>query len=79
MIGSEGSISQFTLGTATATAAAPVAVPDRGLVVGFGPSGRQVLYLRNHGPVQLWTGTIARKVTATRELLANTDLGSISW
>lgn len=55
-------------------------VPNDGLVEGFSPNGHHVLYLRNHGPVQLWTGTItAARISSTTELLANADLGSVSW
>ena len=79
LIGSAGSVSQFTLGATTATADATLAVPGRGLVVGFSPSGHQLLYLQNHGPIQLWVGIIANTITPARELLANADLGSASW
>ncbi|MDQ6837559.1 MAG: hypothetical protein M3137_04255 [Actinomycetota bacterium] len=79
LIGSVGSVRQFTLGRSTATADATLTVPDRGLVVGFSPSGHHVLYLRGHGPIRLWTGTIAGTIMPTRELLANADLGSVSW
>ncbi len=55
-------------------------MPGGGLVEGFSPSGRHLLYLRNHGPVQLWSGTITPShISPTTELLADADLGSLAW
>jgi hypothetical protein len=80
LAGAYGTIIRFSMTDRTATRRATVTVPGQVLVEGFSPSGHQVLYLRDHGPVQLWAGTItATGVTAERELLANVGLGSISW
>jgi hypothetical protein len=80
LIGSLGTIERFHFGPSGVKAAGTLSVPGQeSLVEGFSPSGHEVLYLRNHGPVQLWVGTIGARITPTRELLANADLGTISW
>jgi hypothetical protein len=78
--GAYGTVIRFAMTDRTATLRATVKVPGQVLIEGFSPSGHQVLYLRHHGPVQLWVGTVTTTgVTPARELLANVDLGSISW
>ena len=73
-------VTRYAFTATGATRQATVTVPGDGLVEAFSPDGRHVLYLRNHGPVQLWAGAItATGVSPTTELLANADLGSASW
>ncbi len=80
LLGSLGTVSRLAITATRATRQETLTVPNDGLVEGFSPNGHHVLYLRNHGPVQLWTGTItAARISATTELLANADLGSVSW
>lgn len=74
------SIVRFAVTDTTAARTGTITMAGRPLVVGFSPTGRQVLYLRNHGPVQLWLGQIGTTaVTPTAELIANADLGTVSW
>jgi len=79
--GSEGpAILRFNVTDTTATLIGHVNMPGQPLVVGFSPTGRHVLYLRNHGPVQLWAGRISTTtVIPTTELIANANLGTVSW
>jgi hypothetical protein len=79
LVGSVGCIAEYGLTTTGATLIATETVPGAGLVEGFSPTGRQVLYLRNHGPIQLWAGTVGTHITPRRELLANADLQGLSW
>lgn len=80
LVGSVGSVTRFAVTATSAVRQATMAVPNDGLVEGFSPDGHHVLYLRNHGPVQLWAGTItASGVLPASELLANADLGFASW
>jgi hypothetical protein len=81
LVGWLGTISRYTIGPSGIKAVGTLAVPGhQSLAEGFSPTGHQVLYLRNHGPVQLWIGTIGvAGITPTKELLANTDLNAISW
>lgn len=77
---SEPAILRLTVTDTTATLAGEITVPGEPLVVGFSPTGRQVLYLRNHGPVQLWVGRLGTStVTPTAELIADAHLGTVSW
>lgn len=74
------SILRFAVTDTTAALTGTITMTGAPLVVGFSPTGRQVLFLRNHGPVQLWVGRIgATTVKPTAELIANADLGTVAW
>ena len=51
-------VARFSLTDTNAVLTGTVKILGQPLVVGFSPTGRQVLYLRNHGPVQLWMGEL---------------------
>ena len=80
LLGSLGTVARLAITPTAAVNQAVVTVPDDGLVEGFSPNGRHALYLRNHGPIQLWSATITTAaVKPSTELLADADLGSASW
>lgn len=81
LIGATGTVSRLTVGANRITVEHTYTVPgDESLAFCFSPNGRELLYLRNHGPVQLWTGTIGRTtIRPLRELQPNVDFGSAAW
>ena len=79
LLGAPGGVARVVVSTGKTDGSA-LTVPDQGLVEGFSPDGRQVIYLDGHGPVALWVGDIgSTTVSKARELLPDVGLASLSW